>query len=200
MALPPGFLAIERIVHRAALVGRVIDPLTKSSIAGAAVEIVNAPAAFQARLAALRQGRPDARAELTATDASGGFRWLDLPAGDYALRVTVADVRYDAATATVSVPAGAPASIEIALAPTALTGTIRADQPAGPLAMARVRMPDSREQTFTAADGSFTLSPVEPGSARVIELSAQRYVTATRTVTLLRGRTTNLPAVTLLRS
>ena len=111
-----------------------------------------------------------------------------------------ADPRYAAATVTASVVASAAASAEILLAPTAVTGSVSTGTPAGPLAMVRVRMLDSGEVTFTAADGSFTLSPVEPGSARVIELSAQGYVTATRTVTLPQGQTTTTSAITLLHS
>ena len=200
MPLPPGFLAIGPIAHRAALVGRTIDKLTQSPLPGVSVEITDSPAAYRAWLATLRQGRPGARPDRIATDSEGWFRWMDLPAGSYTLRASLPDPRYAAANATASVVESAAASIEIALDPTALAGHVSADMPAGPLAMVRVRMRDSGEVTFTAGDGSFTLSPVEPGATRVIELSAQRYVTATRAVTLQRGQTTTIPAITLLHS
>jgi hypothetical protein len=200
MTARPGFLSIDPITHRAALVGRVIDKLTQTPLARVPIEIIDAPAAYKSRLATLRQGRPDARPDRLITDDGGLFRWLDLPAGAYTLRASAPDTRYADATATANVAASAAASAELALAPTAVTGSVRADNPAGPLAMVRVRMLDSGEITFAASDGSFTLSPVEPGAARIVELSAQRYVTATRTVALSRGQTTTVSAITLLHS
>lgn len=200
MATPPGMLSIDRITHRAALVGRVIDRLDQRVLSQATVEIIDAPAAYKARLAGLRQGRPAASPDRIVTDGDGAFHWLDLPAGDYTLRASLSDPRYAAATVTASVTADRPASAELALAPTAVTGTIGADRPAGPLAMVRVRMLDSGEIAFTAADGGFTLSPVEPGAARVLQLTAQGYATATRTVTLPQGQVTTMPAITLLHS
>ena len=200
MPLPPGFLSIDPIAHRAALVGRVIDKLDQSPLPGVTVEIIDAPAAYKSRLATLRQGRPSARPDRLATDDNGLFRWLDLPVGTYTLRASLSGARYAVATTTASVVANAAASTELPLAPTAVTGSVSADKPAGPLAMVRVRMLDSGEVTYAAADGSFVLSPVEPGAARVIELSAQRYITATRTVGLQQGQTTTAPAITLLHS
>jgi hypothetical protein len=200
MPLPAGFLSIDPITHRAALVGRVIDRLTQRPLSNVTLEIIDAPAAHKARLATLRQGRPQARPDRLMTDDHGLFRWLDLPVGAYTLRASLAGTHYAVATTTASVVANAAASAELLLAPTAVAGSVSADKPAGPLAMVRVRMLDSGEVTYTAADGSFTLSPVEPGAARVIELSAQRYVTATRTVMLQQGQTTTAPAITLLHS
>ena len=200
MSLPPGFLAIGPIAHRAALVGRVIDKLGQGPLPGVSVEITDSPPAYRTWLATLRQGRPGARPDRIATDGDGRFRWIDLPAGSYTLRASAPDPRYADATATASVVVNAAASVEIALDPTALAGRVNADNPAGPLAMVRVRMRDSGEVTFTAGDGSFTLSPVEPGATRVIELSAQRYVTVTRTVSLQRGQTTTVPTIILSHS
>lgn len=200
MAAPPGMLSIDRITHRAALVGRVIDKLDQRVLPQSTVEIIDAPAAYKSRLATLRQGQPGASPNRIATDSNGAFRWLDLPAGDYTLRASLSDPRYAAVTVTASLPADKLVSAELALVPTAVTGTVGADKPAGPLAMVRVRMLDSGESTFSAADGSFTLSPVEPGAARVIELSAQGYATATRTVALQQGQVTTTPAITLLHS
>ena len=200
MALPPGFVSIDPIRHRAALVGRVIDQRTQDPLANATVEITDAPAAYKARLATLRQGRPAARPDVIATGDGGVFRWLDLPAGTYTLRASLSDPRYAAVTMEATVTADAVACADLLLAPTAVTGNVSADQPLNPLAMARARMLDSGEVTFTAADGSFTLSPVEPGAARIIEFSARGYITATRTVVLPQGQTTAAPAITLLHS
>ena len=200
LPLPLGFLSIDPITHRAALVGHVLDKLDQRPLPDVTVEIIDAPAAYQARLATLRQGRPSARPDRLVTDDHGLFRWLDLPVGTYTLRASLSGTRYAIATTTASVVASTAASAEMLLVPTAVTGTVSADNPAGPLAMVRVRMLDSGEVTFSAADGSFTLSPLEPGAARVIELSAQRYITATRTVMLQQGQTTTTPAITLLHS
>jgi hypothetical protein len=200
LPLPLGFLSVDPITHRAALVGHVLDKLDRRPLPEVTVEIIDAPAAYQARLATLRQGRPSARPDRLVTDRHGLFRWLDLPAGTYTLRASLSGTRYAIATTTASVVANTAASVEVLLAPTAVTGAVSADSPAGPLAMVRVRMLDSGEVTFSAADGSFTLSPLEPGAARVIELSAQRYITATRTLTLQQGQTTTTPTITLLHS
>lgn len=200
MLLPGDALSIGPITHRAALVGRVIDQLDQRPLPGITVEISDAPAAYRSRLEALRQGRPDARPDRLVTDGNGWFCWLDLPVGSYGLRASLPDPRYAAATLTANVVAGTAAPVELRIAPTAVTGTVTADRPAGPLAMVRVRMLDSGEVAFTTADGRFTLSPVEPGAARVLELSAQGYVAATRTVTLPQGQTTTLSAITLSHS
>ena len=200
MGASSGILPIDPIRHRAALAGRVLDGLDQRPLPDVLVEIVGAPDAYRARLEALRQGQPGATPDRLATDRNGAFRWLDLPAGAYTLRASLSGPRYAIATVTASVPADRPASVEIPLAPTAVTGTISTGKPAAPLAMVRVRMLDSGEVTFSAIDGSFTLSPVEPGTARVLELSAQGYVTATRTVTLQQGQITTTPAITLSHS
>jgi hypothetical protein len=200
MPLAPGFLSIDRITHRAALVGHVVDKLDQRPLPDVIVAIIGAPAAYEARLATLRQGRPDASPDRLVTDDHGLFRWLDLPVGSYTLRASLPGTRYAIATATADVIAGTAASAEILLVPTAVTGTVSADNPAGPLALVRVRMLDSGEVTFAAADGRFTLSPVEPGASRVIEFTAQRYVTATQTVMLAQGQTTTAPAIILLHS
>ena len=198
--MPLPFLSIDPITHRAALVGRVLDKLDQRPLPDVTVEIIDAPAAYKARLATLRQGRPSARPDRLVTDGHGLFRWLDLPAGSYALRASLSDPRYATATTTASVVADTVVPVEMLLVPTAITGSVSADRPAGPLAMVRVRVLGSGEVTFTAADGRFTLSPIEPGASRVIELSAQGYVAATRTATLPQGQTTTLPAITLLHS
>jgi len=200
MAASSGFLPIDKITHRAALAGRVLDRLDQRPLPDVLVEIVEAPDAYRARLEALRQGQPGATPDRLVTDRNGAFRWLDLPAGTYTLRASLSDPRYAAVTMEATVTADAVACADLLLAPTAVTGNVSADQPLNPLAMARARMLDSGEVTFTAADGSFTLSPVEPGAARVIEFSARGYITVTQTVMLQPGQTTTAPAITLLHS
>jgi hypothetical protein len=60
-----------------------------------------------------------------------------------------------------------------------------------------VRIVDSGEFAYTTANGSYTLSPLEPGTNRRIEISAQRYAAVIITVTLSAGQTTTRPTITL---
>lgn len=193
----PGFQPIDRITHRAALVGRTVDQRTANPLAGVVVTIASGPAAWTARIAALQQGQPTARPDQQLTDAGGLFRWLDLPAGAYTFSAALPGTRYAAATGSVTLVSTAVGSLELPLAPTAVTGIVKAGTPAAPLAMARVRFPDSDDVSYTAADGSFTLSPVEVGTHRALEVSAQNFVTATQAVTLSQGQTTTAATITL---
>jgi hypothetical protein len=197
MPTPSGLVGLERISHRAALLGRVLDALTQLPLAGAEVTITSGPAAWIARRDALRAGRPGLRPERTVTDDVGFFKYLDLPAGSYGLQAVLPGTRYGSATATTTVATTVPAALTFTLVPTALTGTVNASTPAGPLAMACVRVVDSGELVYTAVNGSYTLSPLEPGTNRRIEISAQRYATVTITVTLTAGQTTTRPPITL---
>jgi hypothetical protein len=204
MPLPAGFQGIGLIVHRAAIAGRVLDGLARSPLAGATVTITSGPKAFMDRVAALKQGRPDATPDRVLTSRDGFFRWLDLPAGAYALGASLpgAGTRYAAVvTGNVQVVAQGPcAMIDLTLAPTTLVGVIQRSSPAGPLPLARVRFIDSGESSFSDASGAFTLSPVEAGAGRTLELSAQGFVTAKLAVTLTSGSTTTAAAVTLVNS
>jgi hypothetical protein len=194
----PGFQAIDLITHRAAIVGRAIDQRTQASLVGVAVVITGGPPAWSARLTALQQGQPGARPDRVISAANGFFRWLDLPVGVYSLNAALPGTRYATATGSATVVTTGPVSVDLALAPTTLIGTINATgSPAGPLANARVRFADSDGATYTAIDGSFTLSPIEAGTNRVLEVSAQNYVTTTRPVTLSQGQTTTASIITL---
>ena len=193
-----GFQAINLITHRAAIVGRAIDQRRQTSLAGVAVTITAGPPAWTARLAVLQQGQPGARPDRTISDARGVFRWLDLPAGAYTLSAALPGTRYAAATGSATVITTGPVNVELALVPTTVTGTINtAGPPVGPLANARVRFPDSEDATYAAADGSFTLSAVEAGTNRALEVSAQNHVTTTRTVTLSQGQVITASTITL---
>ena len=63
--------------------------------------------------------------------------------------------------------------------------------------MARVRFADSDDLGYTAADGSYTLSPIEAGTNRALEVSAQNFITTTQAVTLSQGQTTTAVIITL---
>ncbi len=64
----PGFQPIDKIVHRAALVGRTVDKRTLAPLAGVVVTITGGPPAWLARVAALQQGQPAARPDQKTTD------------------------------------------------------------------------------------------------------------------------------------
>jgi hypothetical protein len=190
------FLEIGPITHRAAVVGRAVDARTREPLSGVRVAITSGPPAWLARLAVLREGRPATVADMIVTTSEGRFRWLDLPAGAYTLTATPSDPRYAPANGTATV-AAAPAVIELALAPTALTGIVEGGSPPARLGMARVRFADGAEATHTAEDGTFTLSPVEPGTKRVLEITAARHRAATIVVALQHGVTTAAAPITL---
>lgn len=196
----PGYQTIERITHRAALIGRAIDMRTLGPLAGVEVAITAGPPAWVARVVAQRQGQPTARPEHRVTDAEGWFRWLDLPAGLYTVSAALPGTRYAAATESITLVTTALGKLELRLAPTAVTGIVKAGAPAVPLAMARVRFADSDDVGYTAADGSYTLSPVEAGTNRALEVSAQNFITTIQAVTLSRGQTTTASTITLIHS
>jgi len=195
----PGFQPIDRITHRAALVGRTLDKRTLTPLDGVVVTITSGPASWTARVVALQQGQPAARPDQKIADASGFFRWLDLPAGAYTLSASLSGTRYAAATGSLALVSTAVGTLELQLAPTAVTGIVKAGAPAAPLAMARVRFADSDDVGYTAADGSYTLSSIEVGTSRALEVSAQNFITTTQAVTLSQGQTTTAATITLTR-
>ncbi len=196
----PGFQPIDKITHRAALVGRTIDKRALTPLAGVVVTITSGPPGWLARVAALQQGQPAARPDQKITDAGGSFRWLDLPAGAYTLSASLPGTRYAAATGSLTLVSTAVGTLELQLAPTAVSGIVKAGSPATPLAMARVRFADSDDVGYTAADGSYTLSPIEAGTNRALEVSAQNFITTTQAVTLSQGQTTTAVIITLTHS
>lgn len=195
-----GFQTFSKIVHRAALVGRAIDQRAQTPLAGVTVMITSGPDAWNARLTTLLQGQPGATLNSQLTDGDGVFRWIDLPPGAYTLSAAISGTRYAAATASVTLTATTVATTQLALPPTAVTGVIQAGSPAAPLGQARVRFADSDDATYSASDGSFTLSPVEAGTSRPLEITAQNYVLANQPVTLSQGQTTTAPTITLTHS
>lgn len=193
-----GFLTFEAIRHRGSLLGRTIDGRTQAPVAGVEVTLVDGPAAWLTRCAALHDARPLARPDRYFTDGNGQFRYLDLPPGTYRLAAALGGTRYAPGTATATVGT-VTAIVDVALPPTALTGVVQAGSPPLPLAMVRVRVVDTGEVTYTAADGRYVLSPLEAGD-RTLELSAARHATATLPVTLHAGQTTTTSPFTLTRS
>src|SRR5262249_12661152 len=122
----PGFQPIDKIIHRAALVGRTIDKRALTPLAGVVVTITSGPPPWLARGAALPQGKPAARPDQKITDAGGFFRWPDLPAGAYTLSASLPGTRYAAATGSLTLVSTAVGTFELELAPTAVSGIVNA--------------------------------------------------------------------------
>jgi hypothetical protein len=184
--------------RQAAIVGRVVDAKTGRPVGGAQVEITAAPRAFELRreTRATQAGdRWDALAERpdrTRTAANGHFRFMDLPGGRYRLTVALpgAGNRYGTARATAVAPRAAaddvsPATVELALPPTALQGQV--SRPDGsPAALAEVQLEGSGERTFADSRGRYLLTGLELGS-RTVRVSAPGLRPATETARLSRA-------------
>jgi hypothetical protein len=199
--LRPGYDTFERVVHRAAIAGRLIDQLSSTPLSDARVTLTEGPREWTDMLKALQEGRPALHPEISKSDAAGWVRFLDLPNGVYKLKAELPNTgtRYAAeTTASVTVLPNVPVLIEIPIAPTAVVGKVTFDS--GALALAKVRLVDSEEHTFTAEDGSFTLPAIESGSARKLEFSATRYLTTQQRINVVQGATTAAALVTLVHS
>jgi hypothetical protein len=127
----------EEVRHRVALAGQVTDAQTGKAVVGAQVRISAAPPAFV--------GRPDR----SDTAADGSFHFLDLPAGQYTLTVSLpgAGSRYGTAQGQVTVTDNALAAASFVLPPTTVKGTINGapqGKPPVPLASASVRVQGNR--------------------------------------------------------
>ena len=86
----------KQIRHTVALAGTVQDKVSHLRIARALVEILSGPAAFQVMVQSQSAdpmwfSRVE-RIDRTWSQADGIFTFLDLPEGDYGLRVSVVDL------------------------------------------------------------------------------------------------------------
>src|SRR5262245_11383861 len=84
----------EPIRHQVALCGIAVDGRTAQPLGGVEVRISAMPQSFADRLKlkALqypRWDKLDERPDRTVTRSDGGFRFLDLPDGDYTLKLTL---------------------------------------------------------------------------------------------------------------
>jgi hypothetical protein len=124
------------------------------------------------------------RPDRVLSAADGRFLLVDLPAGRYSLVATLPDggTRYGEAHATARVSNDTPevSSVDLALPPTTLAGTVKGPGSA-PVALARVTVEGSGESTLTDDSGAFTLAGLETG-ARNIRAEGRGFDPTTRRV------------------
>jgi hypothetical protein len=181
----------EPIAHQTAIAGMVVDGRTGQALAGVDVLLTAMPAIFSDRLKLKALQYPhwdnlNERPDRTFTRADGGFRFLDLPDGEYTLRLSMpgARHRYGPTEKSFTVARNLHGKIDsaisaIPLPPTAVAGQIFGAGSSGgeplPLFMAEVRVSGTGERAFTGGDGIYYLTGVEVGS-RVLEITAHGYV------------------------
>jgi hypothetical protein len=125
------------------------------------------------------------RPDRTHTTVDGHFHFLDLPAGQYTLTVTLpgSGQRYGQVQKTVTVPSPGGdgkvimAAADMALPPTTLKGQIIKQGTTDPVVMAEVRVQGSGERTFSDGQGRYLLAGLEASAerARTVRVSAQGY-------------------------
>lgn len=179
--------AVIRLTQAAALAGRVTDARTKQPIAGAQVEIIQGPPAFQTLL---KLAGPD-RYRLT-TRADGSYGFCDLPNGLYKLRASATNRYGSVETASVRVfknrdDAGRirVSYSNIALPPTRLHGKVTTGSGA-PVSQAKVQVRGDTRSVLTDSGGEYTLDGLAPGTP-TIEVSAAAFKTEQQTITVTTG-------------
>ncbi len=203
--------SLGAIRHQVAIAGQVADAQTSKSLSGARVEITAAPAEFNDFLKnyAIQFGKRwtslAERPDRMNTRADGSFRFMDLPDGQYTLKVSLpgAGSRYGTAQATVNVTRNAQGKITRATAnfllpPTTVKGRI-ANQNGEALAMVEVRVKGSGERAFSDAQGQYLLAGLEAGT-RTLLVSAQGFQPAAQNVTLAQAGVTQTVDVNLTKS
>jgi hypothetical protein len=173
------WLRVEPTRHQVAIAGSVTDAQTGKPIARAEVQIAS-------------------RADCTQTAADGHFHFLDLSDGDYTLAVSLPGLgsRYGTAHVEVTVSHDGEGNIilttaDVVLPATTLRGQISELVSGDPVVMAQVRIEGSGERTYSDGEGRYLLSGLEEGRRKVM-VSARGCGTATQTVELSRGDTTEL--------
>ncbi|HEX2224236.1 MAG TPA: carboxypeptidase-like regulatory domain-containing protein, partial [Thermoanaerobaculia bacterium] len=134
---------------------------------------------------AARAERPDR----TRTAPDGHFHFLDLPAGDYTLAVSLPreGSRYGTTTTDVTLAADSQGeailhTADLTLTPTTVRGKVLdPDGKAVPLADLRLR--GSADRTYSNGKGEYTLSRLEAGSRELV-VAAPGFQTQTKTVVL----------------
>jgi Flp pilus assembly protein TadG len=125
----------------------------------------------------------------TTTDASGNYTITNVAAG--VRSVSASAVGYVSSTASVTMPAGGPATQNFILGPSGtITGTITDSVTSAPISGATVQIAGVGTTT-TLADGTYALSNIPPATYTV-SASATGYLSANRTnVVVTAGATTS---------
>lgn len=194
----------EVIGRKVALNGRVIDEQTGGPLAGARINITQAPREFTEWLAlkAVQYGakwnilaeRPDQT--YTATD--GSFYFLDqpLPKGVYNLTAFMpgSGSRYGTVSEKATISRDKLGniklvSIDIAMPPTTVKGSITDKNTDDPITMAEVRIQGSAKCVFSNDRGEYILTGLEAGK-RTVQIFARGYKTACKTIAIKKAGTT----------
>ena len=185
----------EIVRHRAAISGLVTDARTGRPLPGARVEITAGPAEFTGRLALLAKQHGSRwetlaeRPDRTRAAADGFFRFLDLPAGSYALIGSLpgSGSRYGTVTAQVTLDADGQGNVSLQTAALALPSTTIqgrvSDQADAAVRLAEVRVQGSGERAWSDAQGNYMLAGVEAGSRR-LTIAARGFQSKSETVAL----------------
>lgn len=171
-------------------------------IADALVEIVveEAPPVFQ-QIVAVRKADPTwsqrrERIDRTWSQADGIFHFINLPPGDYQLRVSVprAGTRYGTVTTKrLTVNPNPPekpvkaAWVEVEVPLTRIYGQITNDETHEPVVGAHVYLRGETKYVQTTADGHYELLGLV-ASSPMVEASADHFRAASRRVTMLPGQ------------
>lgn len=188
--------AWEIISHAVAISGQVTNIQTDNLIAGAQIDIINAPSEFMSMvdLKAKSHGRSwqtmQDRPDRKISSRDGHFHFMDLPDGSYTLEATLpgAGSRYGtvqtiAAVSHDSLGQLIMTTVELNIPPTTLRGKITDLSSGDPIEMAHVSISGSNESTFSDNLGDYALIGLETGN-RTLLVSAQGYQSATQVVNL----------------
>jgi CarboxypepD_reg-like domain/Carboxypeptidase regulatory-like domain len=184
--------------HEVAIAGRVLDAVTGKPMAGADVAIATMPNSVKQRLkfAASAYGKQWEkmleRPDRTQSRPDGLFYFLDLPDGDYTLRISMPSLgsRFGKLEMPTKVSRDAGGNVTFgllrcALPPTSVKGKVTGLGQESGVPLARVRVKGSGERAFTDSQGQYVVAGIEPGKKRTLLVSAQGYGTKSKEFALL---------------
>jgi hypothetical protein len=169
----------ETIRHRAAIAGYVTDAHTGQTISGALVELAG-------------------QNLQTETRADGFYYFLDLPAGQYEVNVTIPRLKIVYGTTSVASvdvkndPAGRPlfdTKANIGIKSTTLVGQVKRSDNDQPIEKAKVELRGSAARASTDREGRYALFGLQKGEPTV-RVSAAGYEPISQKVTLIAGQET----------